>query len=385
MVMAKFFGIEDVKAKDIMSSEVVTADCEEPLSELLGRMKKEDVYELPVLERGKLVGMVSYDVLLKRRQFPLTLEARSIMVSSPEVSVEDNVSHIAEALLSSDMRAVPVTHRSRVVGIVSRGDVIRNLVNVKELATLKVNDFMTPSPVVVNEKDDLEKARQAMKSLEQRSVPVVDEWGKLAGVIGARDIVNLTESQKGKSDGRPLGHRVDLKITVGSVMNSPAVALSPDATMIEALSEMIDKDVSTIVITEKEKPIGVVTQADVLEYITSLKEREGLYLNITGLDDQDPDTYDGIYSIVEKSMKRIASLAPPQTLTMHFTRYSRDSDASKHSISVRLQTKKGLFLASTFDWDIFAAVDDGMRKLEKQIRREHERTKEKPHKKGIVD
>jgi CBS domain-containing protein/ribosome-associated translation inhibitor RaiA len=383
--MPKYFKIEDIKAKDLMSTDIVTAECTEPLSELLGRMKKEDVYELPVLERGKLVGMVSYDVLLKRRQFPLTLEARSIMVSPPAVSENDSVAHIAEALLSSDMRAVPVTHKSKVVGMVSRGDVIRNLVELKEMAALKVSDIMTPSPVVVGERDDLEKARQAMKSLEQRSVPVVDEYGKLAGVIGARDIVNLTESQKGKSDGRPLGHRVDLKITVGSVMASPAVSLPPDATVAQALREMMDKDVSTVVITERERPAGVVTQADVLEYITSLKEREGLYLNITGLDDQDPDTYDGIYSIVEKSMKRIASIAPPQTLTMHFGRYSRESDTSKHTISVRLQTRKGLFLATSFGWDIFAAVDESMRKLETQIKREHERTKEKPHKKGIVD
>ena len=383
--MVKYFKIEDMKAKDLMSTDIVTAECTEPLSELLGRMKEEDVYEIPVLEKGKLVGMVSYDVLLKRRQFPLSVEARSIMVSPPAVSADDNVAHVAEALLSSDMRAVPVTHKSRVVGMVSRGDIIRNIVEFKEMAVLKVSDIMTPSPVVVAEKDDLEKARQAMKSLEQRSVPVVDEYGKLVGVIGARDIVNLMEGQKGLSEGRPRGQRVDLKISVDSVMNSPAVSLPSDATVVQALTEMAKKDVSTIVIVENDRPVGVVTQADVLEFLTSLKQREGLYLNITGLDDQDPDTYDGIYSIVEKSMKRIASIAPPQTLTMHFGRYSRASDTSKHTIGVRLQTTKGLFLATSFGWDIFAAVDDSMRKLETQIKREHERTKEKPHKKGIVD
>ena len=383
--MPRYFSIEEMKVKDLMSTDVVTAESTEPLSELLGRMKKEDVYELPVLEKGKLVGMVSYDVLVKRRQFPLSSEARGIMVSPPAVSSDDTIAHVAGALLASDMRAVPVTHRSKVIGMVSRGDVIRSLVNIKEMATLKVSDIMTPSPVTVGEKDDIEKARQAMKSLEQRSVPVVDEYGKLSGVIGARDIVNLTESQKGKSDGRPFGHRVDLKISVGSVMASPAVSLPPEATVAQALKEMIDKDVSTVVITEKDRPAGVVTQSDVLEYITSFKDREGLYFNVTGLDDQDPDTYDGIYAIVEKSMKRIASIAPPQTLTMHFGRYSRESDTSKHTIGVRLQTRKGLFLATSFGWDIFSAVDESMRKLETQIKREHERINAKPHKKGIVD
>ena len=383
--MTRFFSIEDVKAKDIMSTEVLTADCTEPLSELLGLMKKHDIYNLPVLDRGKLVGMVSYDALVKRRQFPLSSEARTVMVNAPQISEDDTVAHVAEALLSSDLRALPVTHRSKVVGIISRGDVIRNLGSVKEIVSMKVGDMMTPSPTTVSEKDNLEKARQAMKSLEERSVPVVDADGKLVGVIGARDIVQIVDTQMEKRNARPLGDRVDLDINVGSVMTSPVVTLPPEAAMAEALKIMSERTSSMVIIAEDGRPVGVVSQTDILEYITSLKEREGMYLNITGLEDQDPDTYDGIYSIIEKSMKRVASLVSPQVLTMHIGRHNTKGDVSKHSIQVRLQTRKGLYLASTFGWDVFSATDDAMRKLEHQIKRESDRMKEKPHKKGIVD
>ena len=383
--MARFFSIEDVKAKDIMTTEVVTAECNEPLSELLGQMKKNDVYELPVLERGKLVGLVSYDALIKRRQFPLSSEARTVMVSVPEISEQDSVAHIAEALLSSNLRAVPVTHRSKIIGIVSRGDVIRNLVDVKEISALKVSDIMTPTPTTVGQKDNIEKARQAMKSLDERSVPVVDADGLLVGIINARDIVQLVESQRKKSNTQTSGDHVDLDIIISSVMTSPAISLPPGATVAQALKLMADNKASTIVIADKDRPVGVLAQTDVLEFLTSLKDREGMYLNITGLDDHDPDTYDGIYSIIEKAMKRIMSFAAPQTLSLHIARHNTKGDVSKHSIRVRLQTKKGLYLASTFDWDVFSATDDAMRKLETQIKRDADRYKNKPHKKGIVD
>lgn len=385
MVMARFFSIEDVKAKDIMSTEVVTAESSEPLSELLGHMKKNEVYELPVLERGKLVGLVSYDALIKRRQFPLSSEARTVMVSVPQIAEEDSVAHIAEALLSSNLRAVPVTHRSKIIGIVSRGDVIRNLVDVKEIGDLKVSDIMTPAPTTVGEKDNIEKARQAMKSLDERSVPVVDADGLLVGVINARDIVSLVENIRQKSNTQIAGRHIDLNITINSVMTSPAITLPPEATVAQALKLMADNRASTIIIAEKDRPVGVLAQTDVLEYLTSLKEREGMYLNITGLDDHDPDTYDGIYSIIEKAMKRIMSFAAPQVLTMHIARHNTKGDVSKHSIRVRLQTRKGLYLASTFGWDVFSATDDAMGKLETQIRRDADRNKTKPHKKGIVD
>jgi CBS domain-containing protein/ribosome-associated translation inhibitor RaiA len=383
--MARFFSIEEMKARDIMSTDVVTAECGEVLSEILGHMKKNDVYELPVLEKGRLVGMVSYGALLKRRQLPLSSEARTVMVSAPEVAEDDNVPHIAEALLSSDLRAVPVTRRSKLVGIVSRGDIVRNLSGVKEISALRVSDIMTPSPVTIGEKDNIEKARQAMKSIDERSVPVVNSDGRLVGVVGARDIVQLLEDQREKRNSRLAGDRTSLDITVESIMSSPAIFLGPGATVAEALVIMSQNRVSNVVVAENERPVGVLGQADVLMYLTSLKEREGMYLNITGLEDQDPDTYDGIYAIVEKAMKRILNIARPQTMTIHIARHNTGGDVSKHSIRVRLQTRKGLFLASTFDWDVFSATDDAMRKLEHQIRREADREKSKPHKKGIVD
>lgn len=383
--MARVFSIEDVRAKDIMSIDAVTAECTEPLSELLGRMKKNDVYELPVHENGRLVGMVSYRALLKRRQFPLSSEARTVMVSAPEITEDSSVAHIAEAMLSSDLWAVPVTRRQKIVGMVSRGDIIRNLSGLREFSALKVSEIMTPAPTTVGEKENIEKARQVMVSLDERSVPVVGADGRLVGVIGARDIVQLVESQRERRNTRPLGDRVDLNISVGSVMTSPPVAVPPDFTVSQALRLMAQRRVSTIMVAERDMPVGVVGQADVLEYLTSLRERDGMYLNITGLDDQDPDTYDGIYVIVQKSMKRVASLSQPQVLTMHIARHNERGDVSKHSIRARLQTRKGLYLASSFDWDVFSATDEAMRKLEKQIRRNADRYKTKPHRKGIVE
>ncbi|MGQ9582611.1 MAG: CBS domain-containing protein [Thermoplasmatota archaeon] len=376
--MARSFSVMEMRARDLMTRDVVTAAPEEPLSELLGRMKRKNVYELPVVERGSLVGMVSYDVLIKRRQFPLSSEARSIMVSSPSVSEDDSAATVAEALLSSDLRAVPVTRRSRLVGIVSRSDLVRGLAGASELSSTRIDSVMSPSPVVVRESDGVERARQAMRSLDVRSVPVVDERGRLVGVVGARDIVQLMEGRGDRRRVRAPGDRVPLDITVGSVMSSPAVSVEPEATLGEALAEMVRSDVSTVVVAKGAQPLGVLTQSDVLELLMSLKEREGLYVHITGLDDEDPDTYDSLYSIIDRAMRRIATLCSPQVLTMHIARHHRQGDVYKHSLRVRLSTQRGIYRAYTYGWDLFQTLDDALRKLEKQIRRERELDKEKP-------
>ena len=68
----KEYNIHETKAKNIMSKKLVTIECHEEISVALGKMREHDVHELPVTDDGKIIGLVSYDTFLKRRNIPLT-------------------------------------------------------------------------------------------------------------------------------------------------------------------------------------------------------------------------------------------------------------------------------------------------------------------------
>ena len=63
----KEFRIEELRAKDIMEKNPITTTPEENLSTILGKMKGNDIHELPVLKKKKVVGLISFDTLIKRR------------------------------------------------------------------------------------------------------------------------------------------------------------------------------------------------------------------------------------------------------------------------------------------------------------------------------
>lgn len=119
-------------AKDIMTRDVITATPRTTVKELARILTKNHISGLPVLDRkGKLLGIVSEaDIIAKKGRL-----ARSIM--SPHVTSvteETPVEEIAKVLTVYKIKRVAVSRGETLVGIVSRGDIVRALAMGKHMA-----------------------------------------------------------------------------------------------------------------------------------------------------------------------------------------------------------------------------------------------------------
>ena len=200
--MPRLIQLRNIKAKDIMSERLIICQRTERLSEVLGRMKKMDIHELPVVEGGKLLGMVSLDMFIKRKSLPLTTMVENLMVTPPKVDVNDSITRVAEVMLVNNFRAVPVTSAGEIAGIVAREDIVNRLLEFSQLNQISVSDVMSPKPITINESDDIEKARSLMRDLDARTLPVIDEEGKLIGVLGVKDIMSYYGVKRGEYKSR---------------------------------------------------------------------------------------------------------------------------------------------------------------------------------------
>lgn len=379
--MPRLIQLRNIKAKDIMSERLITCQRTERLSEVLGRMKKMDIHELPVVEGGKLLGMVSYDIFIKRKSLPLTTTVENLMVTPPKVDVNDSITRVAEVMLVNNFRAVPVTNAGEIAGIVAREDIVHSLRGFSQLDQIDVRDVMSPKPITIKETDDVELGRSIMRDLDVRSIPVIDKEGRLSGVIGVKDLMAYYTKERGQkrsAKGSPSDNAV-LSISVGSLMNTPAIFIDMDSHMADVVGLMSDHHISSVVVVENMDPMGIVTHMDVLELVASYQERRRVYIQITGLEEHDPDVYDEMYTIIERRMQKITPIEMPQLLMLHFTEHHHPKEARNYSIRARLSTNAGLFFSDTFDYDKFRALDNVLDHLEKQIIKEKD--KAKSHKK----
>lgn len=373
--MPRLIQLRNIRAKDIMSERLIICQRTERLSEILGRMKKMDIHELPVVEGGKLLGMVSYDMFIKRKSLPLTTTVENLMVTPPKVDVNDSITRVAEVMLVNNFRAVPVTSAGEIAGIVAREDIVKSLQGFSQLDQIAVSDVMSPKPITIVETDDIEKARSIMRDLDVRSIPVIDKEGRLTGVLGVKDLMDYYSRERGQKRTTDPGGKVNLSISVGSLMNVPAIHTTTGSHMADVVGLMSDHHISSVMIVDNLEPMGIVTHMDVLELVASYQERRQVYIQITGLEEHDPDVYDEMYTIIERRMQKITPISMPQLLMLHFTEHHHPKESRNYSIRARLSTNTGLFFSDTFDYDKFRALDNVLDHLERQIIKEKDKAR----------
>ncbi len=364
--------LRDLKVRDFMSRDVVTGSADELLSEVLGRMRTEDVHEIPIVEKKKLLGIVSMAAIARHKGIQPTAKASHLMQKPPEVSPDLDLAAAAEFFLSSGHRSLPVAEKEKLVGILSRSDVVRALAECSEIEGMAVSQVMTPQPQCVAERDTITQARTVMAGLGERAVPVVNADRHLVGVVGLKDLTELFAHPKERMGSRGRAAQKDpVKILVGSIMRPP-VTVTPDVALPKALAVMRDQGISTLVVVEDAEPTGILTNSDLVELAARFREREGLFVQISGLEEQ-PDVYEQIYDMIQKAMKRIAALVTPRMLNVHVVQYKADGDNSKWSIRARFTTEHQMYYLKHFDWELFKALDGLLDQLEQQIKKEKDR------------
>jgi len=119
-----------LKAKDIMLKEVISVAKDTPIFEALELMAENDVTGIPVVEDDMtLVGFLSEKdaVVLFYESEKADNKMVSDYMTSPAFCFEENEAllNVCDFLLKNIFRRVPVTSKGKVVGIISRADIIK--------------------------------------------------------------------------------------------------------------------------------------------------------------------------------------------------------------------------------------------------------------------
>ena len=110
-------------ANDIMTKKVITVSPTTSVKDLAKTLTKNKVSGTPVADKnGKLLGIVSRtDVVAKRGEKVKDIMSKDIISVNEETPVEE----IANLFTTHKINRVPVLRGKKLVGIVSRADIVR--------------------------------------------------------------------------------------------------------------------------------------------------------------------------------------------------------------------------------------------------------------------
>ncbi len=377
-------------ATDLMSARPVTLSPESPISQALGLMRTKGFHEIPVLRRGRLVGMVTFESIARRSSRSLATKVEHLLVLPPLITPSSPFPELAEQLLATGLRAAPVVgRRGELLGIVSRSDLVRALPGLTSLLPRTgptVEALATSATEAVREDELCRNLLGRLRILEEHPLPVVDRKGRLVGAVGVADLGKVLWKPVvgGKRDARAA--RSALEVKVGSIMHAPPVTVATGSAWVAAATRMVEENVSSVFVVEDGRAVGILTQADLLNFVMGQARRrpskarvEDVYVEITGLRGSgDPALLAEIDNVVARGLRRVARYVQPTLLSLHFAPHSmhRTSDLT---VEARLHTNQGIFYASHTGWNLLAGVAGLLEELAGQTRRVREnRSRRRP-------
>ena len=127
------------------------------------------------------------------------------------VTPDTSLLKLGKLMRDHGVRRLPVLDNGRVVGIISDRDVRdaspskATTLDMYEmhylLAEIKAKDIMTARPVTIKPTDTVEKAAMIMLDKKIGGLPVVDEKGELVGIISDQDVFKALVNITGVRDG----------------------------------------------------------------------------------------------------------------------------------------------------------------------------------------
>ncbi|OPY77913.1 MAG: Hypoxic response protein 1 [Syntrophorhabdus sp. PtaU1.Bin153] len=117
-----------MKVVDLMNKNVVTCHPSEKLAVILNKFELFSIAGMPVVDKGKLVGIICQSDILKGLKVGTieNLVVKDVMVKDViVVSPTESAVGVAKIMIEKHVNRVPIVEKGVIVGIVTRGDIIK--------------------------------------------------------------------------------------------------------------------------------------------------------------------------------------------------------------------------------------------------------------------
>ena len=127
-----------------------------------------------------------------------THRIRELMTENPKtVSSDATVVEAARVMRDGDVGLVPVVDGDRLVGTVTDRDIaIRVVAEERDPNTTTVRETASTDVVTIDPEQDLDEALRLMAQHQVRRLPVVEEDGRLVGIVAQADVARHGEDRE---------------------------------------------------------------------------------------------------------------------------------------------------------------------------------------------
>lgn len=179
---------KNIFIEDIMVRDVACATLPGSRDEVLKILKNKHISGVPVLKDSKVVGIVTRTNLL---QNPEEEQLALLMTRDPiTISPGSDLQTAARLLLQHGIRRLPVVDDGKLVGLVTVADVVGTIADMN--IDIPIKDYVEKEVVAIYSETPLPVVARIMELASVKAVPVLDAALELIGIISDRDVISAS-------------------------------------------------------------------------------------------------------------------------------------------------------------------------------------------------
>ncbi|MCK9322353.1 MAG: CBS domain-containing protein [Candidatus Methanomethylophilaceae archaeon] len=343
--------IDGITVGEILITDFPSVKSEDKMSDVLSVMRDSGFQEIPIVDEGNYVGMVSYGSILRKRSVTPDTKVKNLVRNLPTLTTSTEITKIAELMVMNNCRQLAVLNGKKVLGIVSRTGLTKIAARMKALKDIRVWEIMTTPVEFLRENAMLDDALDIMRRLDIRTVPVVNNADKIIGIVGMKEIIDNYWKSENKIFG-DFEKSSKAQILIESVCSTTVVTTDWGSDMGTAAQIMEDGRFSTLPVVDGEELVGIITEYDIIELINACRDRDALFVQISGLEEDDKEYAESMYSDIASEITKISKIYKPESLIMHVSRYNESGERKKYSIIGKMFIDGTTINAKEVGWDL---------------------------------
>lgn len=343
------------------------------LSQMIGKLKESDQKSGLIFQKGKYKGILDRKMVLQRKLDSTNTTLSKFVQKTPMVNEHADIIETSAMMFKSNIDFLPVERQKQIIGVISSLNLAKIGSELPETSKMKVKDCTLDKPSIIQKDDPIAKALEVIYQDRTEHVPIFDK-GKLFGIISTQDLIRnyldwprqrTVSSKFSKSVGKGTrGSQPDTSnislLPIGNLStNQNLVTISNNDSLKNAVSLMVEKNISAILVMNGNKFLGLLTLKNVLRAIGSLEIPENFNIQFIGLKELDWHPYEigAIKKIAANEAFKLQRLLKNDFgLVIHFKEYEKDSKKHKYSVHLKVEFPGKMVAASQDDRDWRTAV-----------------------------
>ncbi len=255
-------------------------DYRDPMSDALTKVNKFGA--VVVFKDGEYYGIVDDRSIARKgaTKLPGSYPVGKFAKPVPIVTKQSNIKKAIRAFYESASKAVPFADNGKIKGILKRSDILKSILSMHMLSNYNAGEVMSTPLIAIDQEATLDRAKRAMADHGVNRLAVMDK-GKLVGILTYKNIIESLMSIRSRSpEFSPKGR---IPASVIEFAHKDVYAVEQGEGIDNVLRNLIKNNVSSMLVTRKGKPVGVVTIHDILETIVKNSNIPARNIIVSGL------------------------------------------------------------------------------------------------------